>query len=57
MYVLIVIGALITFGILVDLKKGDFKDRKPHDTNPDNIKANSSAESAFNSSGEGQHIP
>ena len=57
MYILAVIVALITFGIVIDLKKGNFKDRIPHDTNSNNIKLDSSADNAFNSSDGQQHIP
>lgn len=57
MYVLGFIAALVAVGVFVDYRQGNFKDRKPHDTNPNNHHANHSAENAHNSSGFDQHSP
>lgn len=57
MYILGFILVLLTLGIVTDLRRGSFKDRKAHDTNPNHVKTNHSAESAFNSSSVERHIP
>lgn len=49
MYILGFIVALMSIGVLVDLRRGSFKSRKAHDTNPNHVQTPTAEQSAFNS--------
>ncbi|WP_342526712.1 hypothetical protein MKY84_13510 [Chryseomicrobium sp. FSL W7-1435] len=57
MYILGFLLAVLTFGILADLRRGSFRSRKAHDTNPNNVKSPDAAHNAYNTSHHETYIP
>lgn len=57
MYILGFLLAVFTFGILADLRRGSFRSRKAHDTNPNSVHSPNAANSAHNTSHNEMYIP
>lgn len=57
MYILGFLLAVLTFGILADLRRGSFGSRKAHDTNPNSVHSPNAANSAHNTSHNEMYIP
>lgn len=49
MYILGFIIALVSIGVLVDLRRGSFKSRQAHDTNPNHVQTPAAEQNALNS--------
>ncbi len=49
MYILGFIVALVSIGVLVDLRRGSFKSRQAHDTNPNHLQTPAAEQNALNS--------
>lgn len=57
MYIIGFILTLLAIGFLVDLRRGTFKSRKAHDTNPKTVHSPTAEHNAFNKTSEDRNIP